>query len=76
MSFEAVAENVATMTETINTEIILHLMVASKDYTGVKNENLEKMFWFGWQPQERAVFCNFCYLRNYTACSSLADFML
>ena len=25
MSFEAVAENVATMTETINTEIILHL---------------------------------------------------
>lgn len=44
MSFEAVAENVATMTETINTEIILHLNGGFKKLYGVKNEKLEKMF--------------------------------
>ena len=43
---------------------------------GVKNEKFEKMFWFGWRPQERAAFCDLVYLRNYTSCCSLADFML
>ena len=36
MSFEAVAENVATMTETINTEIILHLNGGFKKLYGGK----------------------------------------
>lgn len=36
MSFEAVAENVATMTETINTEIILHLNGVFKRLYGGK----------------------------------------
>ena len=36
MSFEAVAENVATMTETINTEIILHLNGGFKRLYGGK----------------------------------------
>ena len=36
MSFEAVAENVATMTETINTKIILHLNGGFKRLYGGK----------------------------------------
>lgn len=36
MSFEAVAENVAAMTETINTEIILHLNGGFKKLYGGK----------------------------------------
>ena len=36
MIFEAVAENVAAMTETINTEIILHLNGGFKNLYGGK----------------------------------------
>lgn len=45
MSFEAVAENVAAMTETINTEIILHLNGGFKKlYGGKKMKTLKKCF--------------------------------
>ena len=39
-------------------------------------KNLKKYFSLAGGRKSGLSFCDFCYLRNYTACSSLADFML